>query len=105
MQANVRLPTVTAFGIRLNDALAAMSYRISGIPAGQLSPIGPAYIWNITQTGLQQYIFQVNTTGLTNGTGPDAAPDLADICAQGIQIADDQGHLLYQQPSNASTCM
>ena len=105
MQVNVRLPKFTAFGIRLNYYLASMSDRISGIPAGQLSPVGPAYVWTITQTGLQQYVFQVNTTGLTNGTGPGTAPDLSDICAQGIQIADDQGHLLYQQPSPASTCM
>ena len=104
-QVNVHLPTVTAFGIRLNDDLAAMADRISGIPAGQLSSSGPAYIWNITSTGPQQYIFQVNTTGLTSGTGPQAAPDLSDICAQGIQIADDEGNLLWQQPTTASTCV
>ena len=101
----MRLPTVTAFGIRLNDDLAAMADRISGIPAGQLSSLGPAYIWNITSTGPQQYIFQVNTTGLTSVTGPNAAPDLSDICAQGIQIADDEGNLLWQQPTPASTCV
>ena len=105
MQVNVRLATVTAFGIRLNDDLAAMAFRISGIPAGQLSSLGPAYVWTITTTGLQQYTFTVDTTGLTNGTGPNAVPDLSDICAQGIQVADDQGNLLWQQPSPASTCM
>ncbi len=105
MQVNVRFSTVTAFGIRLNDDLAAMSYRISGIPAGQLSPLGPAYVWTITHTGPQMYIFQVDTTGLTSGTGQNSAPDLADICAQGIQIADDEGNLLWQQPSPASTCV
>ncbi|DBB00922.1 TPA: hypothetical protein ACH3X1_000838 [Trebouxia sp. C0004] len=102
---NVRLPTVTAFGIRLNGELAAMADRISGIPAGQLSPSGPAYIWNITSTGPQIYIFQVNTTGLTSGKEPNAAPDLSDICAQGVQIADDEGNLLWQQPIPASTCV
>lgn len=105
IQVNVRFPTVTAFGIRLNDDLAVMSSRLSGNPEGQLVPQGPAFIWNITHTGTQMYTFIVNTTGLTTGTGPNSMPDLSDVCAQGIQIADDRGKLIWQQPSTASSCV
>ena len=105
VQVNVRIPTVTAFGIRLNNDLAVMSSRISGTPEGQLVPQGPAFIWTISHTGLQVFVFTVNTTGLTTGSGPNSMPDLSDICAQGIQIADDTGKLIWQQPSPASTCV
>lgn len=105
LQVNARDPAVTAFGIRLNDDLAVMSNRISGIPAGQLVPEGPAFVWKISRTGFQIYTFVLDTTGLTDGTGPKSKPDLTDLCAQGIQIADDAGNLIWQQKGTGSSCV
>ncbi|KAL3162237.1 hypothetical protein ABBQ32_009936 [Trebouxia sp. C0010 RCD-2024] len=102
---NVRDPAVTAFGIRLNDDLAVMTKRLSGVPEGQLVPEGPAFVWKISKLGFQVYTFVLNTTGLTEGTGPNAKPDLTDLCAQGIQIADDAGHLIWQQEQHGSSCV
>ncbi|KAL3147529.1 hypothetical protein ABBQ38_014583 [Trebouxia sp. C0009 RCD-2024] len=102
---NVKDPAVTAFGIRLNDDLAVMTKRLSGVPAGQLVPEGPAFVWKISKLGFQVYTFVLNTTGLTEGTGPNAKPDLTDLCAQGIQIADDAGHLIWQQKQHGSSCV
>lgn len=105
MQVNPTSSKVTAFGIRLKDDLAQMTSRLSGIPAGQFVPQGPAYLWKITQPGPQTYTFILNTTGLTQGTGPNSMPDLTDLCAQGIQIADDAGNLIWQQESTGSSCV
>ena len=96
---------MTAFGIRLNDDLALLSDRISGFPEGQLVPAGPAFLWKISKLGFQVYTFVLNTTGLTEGTGPSSKPDLTDLCAQGIQIADDAGNLLWQQERQGSSCV
>lgn len=82
-----------------------MTKRLSGVPAGQLVPEGPAFVWKISKLGFQVYTFVLNTTGLTEGTGPNAKPDLTDLCAQGIQIADDAGHLIWQQKQHGSSCV
>ena len=105
VQVNPRSPKVTAFGIRLNDDLAHMSSRLSSIPEGQFVPQGPAYLWQITKPGSQTYTFIVNTTGLTQGAGPNSVPDLTDLCAQGIQVADDAGNLIWQQETTGSSCV
>ena len=105
MQVNPQSPRVTAFGIRLDDGLAQMTSRLSGIPAGQLVPQGPAFLWNVSKPGPQIFTFILNTTGLTQGTGPNSVPDLTDLCAQGIQVADNEGNLIWNQESVGSSCV
>lgn len=105
VQVIPRSPKVTAFGIRLKDDLAQMPSRLSGIPEGQFVPQGPAYLWEISGLNAQTFTFTLNTTGLTRGTGPNSEPDLTDLCAQGIQIADNAGNLIWQQETMGSSCV
>lgn len=105
MQVIPRSQKVTAFGIRLKDDLAQVPSRLSGIPEGRFVPQGPAYLWEISGLSAQTFTFTLNTIGLTQGTGPNSLPDLTDLCAQGIQVADGAGNLIWQQETTRSSCV
>ena len=101
-------PSVDSFGIRLNPELAAIPDRLSAVPAGEiiLPEIGgPAFLWNVTFMGQRVFTLTVNTVGLAANIDSQSPIGLADVCAQGIVVADDQGNPFWEQPESDSSCV